>query len=607
VLRRPWSGTGLRVTATVALLSTAIGAGTIVAGFPAGSGRAAEPDNAALSAAAADQFVTGASTGFDRAPGESFTRQSVITTESGLNYVNYSRTYENLRVFVGGDVVVITDRSGGIRSSTAGSPPIKVDTRAKVSAAAATSVVRREHPGEVAGRPALGVVAGDQTVLVWQVVVEGPSSRVHAFVDAHTGRYVGSWNEVSTGGGIDRNGAAVDARYAGAVMRDMLKTRFNRDGIDGRGGTATMFAGDASYSCAETSSAANDETRYGYRQITSIGVVAHELGHGVFCHTPGGDSGTSNETGGLNEGTGDIFGTLAEHFAAGPVGLAGGGPIRDMSGVSKAGDPNCWSPAIPATEVHSAAGPLDHWFYLTAEGSGPASPTCDRSTVKGIGLWPAGEIFYHALLRKTSGWTYRKARKATLEAALDLHPGSCAEFDAVKAAWNAVSVPSEQDPACTAAPAYTAWSLTGGTAPRPMAGSRFENPADFDILDRTVVESPITVRLAGNAPKTLKVDVDITHGSRGDLRIDLIAPDGSSYRIKSSDRLDPADDVKETVTVDASAEPATGTWKLRVRDQCTGDTGVLNSWALLLTEALPAGTRAVRVVHPIIRPMGSTA
>jgi serine protease len=76
------------------------------------------------------------------------------------------------------------------------------------------------------------------------------------------------------------------------------------------------------------------------------------------------------------------------------------------------------------------------------------------------------------------------------------------------------------------------------------------------------------------------VSVNIVHTYRGDLQIDLVAPDGSSYRLKSSNRLDSADDVKATVTVDASAEQATGTWMLRVRDRYTGDTGVLNSWAL---------------------------
>jgi hypothetical protein len=111
---------------------------------------------------------------------------------------------------------------------------------------------------------------------------------------------------------------------------------------------------------------------------------------------------------------------------------------------SKAGDPNCF--ALPAPEVHAGAGPQNHWFYLLAEGSAPAgkpaSPTCNNTSVTGIGIQKAGKIFYNALLKKTSGWNHAAARKATLEAALALYPTSCTEFNTVKAAWSAVSVPA---------------------------------------------------------------------------------------------------------------------------------------------------------------------
>jgi serine protease len=95
------------------------------------------------------------------------------------------------------------------------------------------------------------------------------------------------------------------------------------------------------------------------------------------------------------------------------------------------------------------------------------------------------------------------------------------------------------------------------------------------------VESPITVSgRSGNAPTTLQVGVDITHTYRGDLVIDLVAPDGSTYRLKSSSTSDSADNVNTTYSVDASSETANGTWKLRVQDVAAQDTGSLNSWKL---------------------------
>lgn len=80
----------------------------------------------------------------------------------------------------------------------------------------------------------------------------------------------------------------------------------------------------------------------------------------------------------MNEATGDIFGALTEAYAANPndpadftVGeeadLVGDGPIRYMYNPSLAGDPNCWSSNIKNTEVHAAAGPLNHWFYLLSQ------------------------------------------------------------------------------------------------------------------------------------------------------------------------------------------------------------------------------------------------
>jgi len=93
----------------------------------------------------------------------------------------------------------------------------------------------------------------------------------------------------------------------------------------------------------------------------------------------------------------------------------------------------------------------------------PASPTCDRSTLTGLGIQLAGKIWYHALLLKTPTWRYREARSATLTAARRLFPGSCTVFDKVKAAWKAVSVPTPRnEPACTTR--HTKRSLHTNTA-----------------------------------------------------------------------------------------------------------------------------------------------
>ncbi|WP_436502182.1 proprotein convertase P-domain-containing protein [Actinokineospora sp. HUAS TT18] len=86
--------------------------------------------------------------------------------------------------------------------------------------------------------------------------------------------------------------------------------------------------------------------------------------------------------------------------------------------------------------------------------------------------------------------------------------------------------------------------------------------------------------VTGNAPSTLKVGVDIKHTWRGDLVIDLVAPDGSLYRLKNSSSNDSADNVIATYTVNASTEVANGTWKLKVQDVARYDTGYIDAFNL---------------------------
>ncbi|MFG2554156.1 S8 family serine peptidase [Streptomyces sp. NPDC048581] len=114
-------------------------------------------------------------------------------------------------------------------------------------------------------------------------------------------------------------------------------------------------------------------------------------------------------------------------------------------------------------------------------------------------------------------------------------------------------------------------------------GSSFESATDVSIPDAgSAVYSPITVSgLTGSAPSDLSVYVNIVHTYRGDLVIDLVAPDGSTYRLKSSSSSDSTDNVDATYTVDAAGETTVnGTWQLKVQDVYSADTGYINSWKL---------------------------
>ncbi|MEU3609527.1 S8 family serine peptidase [Streptomyces sp. NPDC035033] len=123
-----------------------------------------------------------------------------------------------------------------------------------------------------------------------------------------------------------------------------------------------------------------------------------------------------------------------------------------------------------------------------------------------------------------------------------------------------------------------ALKAVGGST--PPAGKYFENLTDVTVSDNTTVESPITVSgVTGNAPATLKVGVNIKHTYIGDLKVDLIAPDGSVYVLHNRTGSG-ADDIVQTYTVNASAEVANGVWKLRVNDNANADTGRIDAWNL---------------------------
>jgi hypothetical protein len=283
--------------------------------------------------------------------------------------------------------------------------------------------------------------------------------------------------------------ACVDAMYAAGEMWDMLRDWFGRNGFDGHGHAAAIGVGlkyNGAFFFPEDEETGTPRyvalgrvcTPYEIepftdscqhpdplgRQRTSMDVVAHEFGHLVFATTPGGASVENFETRALNEGASDIWSQLTIAFADNPLvpltftrGSQFGEPFRIMYQPSLAGGADCWSKNLQEVtegDVYAALGPFTHWFYLLAEGTAPvghpASPTCDGSTLSGLGIRLAGKIFYNGLLLKTPDWEYRDARRATLTAAKRLFPGSCTVFDKVKAAWNAVSVPAGRgEPACT--------------------------------------------------------------------------------------------------------------------------------------------------------------
>jgi Zn-dependent metalloprotease len=467
---------------------------------------------------------------------DAFRAQPVISSQ-GLQYVPYERTYRGLPVVGGDFVVTTDARGNVLGTTVAQTRATRltsVTPAVSKSTARATAAHQVKNPRLESTR--LVVLQRGASRLAWETFVSGSrageASRLSVYVDALTGRVLSTREHVMEGTGssayagtvslpttlsgatysmkntnattlvcqdaatnvtfsgsddawgngnaTSRETGCVDAFYAAEQERQMLSSWLGRSGMNGSGGWVPIRVGlndvNAYYDGTQVQIG---HTQTGGKWIGSIDVVAHEFGHGVDDKTPGGISG-----GGTQEFVADTFGAATEAYANNAtdrpdytvgeqVNLVGNGPIRYMYNPSLAGDSNCYTSSTPTDEVHAAAGPGNHWFYLLAEGSSPSngqpsSPTCNGSSVTGIGIQKAQKIMYNAMLMKTSSSSYLKYRTWTLTAAKNLYGAtSCTEFNAVKAAWDAVSVPAQAgDPTCS----------TGGGGGTGCTGQKLGNP-----------------------------------------------------------------------------------------------------------------------------------
>ncbi|RNF84127.1 M4 family metallopeptidase [Montanilutibacter psychrotolerans] len=128
--------------------------------------------------------------------------------------------------------------------------------------------------------------------------------------------------------------------------------------------------------------------------------------------------------------------------------------------------------------------------------------------------------------------------------------------------------------------AFSGLTLVGNYTTGGGGGQTYSNTSDYAIGDNTTVDSPITVSgRTGNAPSNASVTVAIVHTYQGDLKVDLVAPDGSLYNIHNRTGGS-ADNINKTVTLNLSSEALNGTWKLRVNDNAGGDIGKIDSWSV---------------------------
>ncbi len=266
---------------------------------------------------------------------------------------------------------------------------------------------------------------------------------------------------------------AVDAHYGAYKTIQFLEQVHGRNGIDGSGGPRLkdgVITSGVHYGTNYNNAFWNGSTMvYGdgdgttFSPLTSLDIAAHEMGHGLTQFTAG--LVYRNESGALNEAFSDILGARVEAW------VEGYGPDTWKMGEDCYTPYNGTSDALrymdnPSLDGRSRdhystryTGSADnggvHWnsgianlaFYLAVEGGNHPDPSKSVTTVEGIGLVKAGEVFYRALsLYMTSNTTFAGARQATLNAAADLYGQGSLEYAAIGNAWAEVGVGSPIDP-----------------------------------------------------------------------------------------------------------------------------------------------------------------
>jgi thermolysin len=192
----------------------------------------------------------------------------------------------------------------------------------------------------------------------------------------------------------------------------------------------------------------------------ALDVVGHELTHGVTQYTSG--LLNRNEPGALNEAFSDMMGTSVETFFKSPGGGQGAdyvigrevfvpylpgsqAGIRSLADPQSLGTPDHYSKrrlgAADNGFVHDNSTIASHAFYLAIEGGANRTSGLAVQGVGGANREQIEKVFYRgftSLLPPDA--SFAVARRATVQAAIDLYGGGSAAVRAVSQAWDAVGV-----------------------------------------------------------------------------------------------------------------------------------------------------------------------
>lgn len=275
---------------------------------------------------------------------------------------------------------------------------------------------------------------------IWTIDATNSSPENENFQVSHVTSNNNTWNKP----------ASVSAHFNGGIAYDYFRTKFNRNSINGQGGTIISIINVAEKNGGGLDNAFWNGSAMFYGNgaqafkplAGGLDVAGHEMSHGVIQATA--NLTYQNESGALNESFADIFGVLIDrdNYQLGEdivrPGVFPSGAMRDVSNPHNGGNSlsdNGYQPAhmnekYNGTQdnggVHINSGIVNFAFYKVASA---------------LGKDDAEKIYYNALSKYlTKSSQFIDCRNAVIQAAKDLYGAASPNIAAIESAYSAVGI-----------------------------------------------------------------------------------------------------------------------------------------------------------------------
>ncbi len=264
-----------------------------------------------------------------------------------------------------------------------------------------------------------------------------------------------NWNNVNT----NKDQYATDAHWGAEKTYDYYLSKYNRNSIDNAGFALKNYVhvNLVAQGYPDNVNAFWDGSRmsYGdgnssYSPLTALDIAGHEITHGLTEHTS--NLNYSNESGAMNEGFSDIFGTAIEFYARPTranwtIGEDIGASFRSMSNPNQFSQPDTYQGTYWYTGsadnggVHTNSGVLNFWFYLLSQGGSGTNDKGTAYSVTGLGIDKAAAIAFRTnTVYLVSTSNFAAARTYAIKSAEDLYGVGSNEANQTSCAWAAVGV-----------------------------------------------------------------------------------------------------------------------------------------------------------------------